>query len=626
MPYLPCENPNCRSYGKSHPNCRCYGAAGNKYADGGEAKHFCSAKQAHNPDCEYFDGGGEAGVPDFDSLPKTDAAVPDFDSLPKSQSAPAQAENVPDFDQLPATDHSIANSALKYGEAAARGVFGFIPTAIETNVLGMDPKGIAQREADTSGYISPKAVETGAFAASLLSPMGPWGAMAHAIPETVAASKYLNMVIQGASIAGSNAIEQNLLGKGGSTADTVGQILAGGAGSVITGSLFNLMGAKLLNEKQVSAMANGSKEWLEGLAKKVSDKPVSGAVAAATELGTGYALAKHFGVSIKEALAAGGSIGLIIKHTLPFLQKIAGKALSGPDQVVGTAMLKALAAEKYGAIPTAINLGTKLANSSRKILPATEALMRAGAAKLVEPADEFLRSTLTDQVESGTLNTELQDASNSTDAMPQQAMFHAKGGEIKYAAPDKTDHLASVWPEHSAMLNTAKARIHTYLNSVRPLDNPKAAFDEVHKDREKERSYKHAIELAVNPLSILNHLNQSTLTPDILKHFVSLHPEVHGMLSNKISEAVIKEQLAGRKPPYSKRQSLSMFLGTDLDSVLSQPAIAAAQNVFATKQAAQQQQMQSASPPKKKSKTALSKISGSSLTQDQARAQRAQKV
>lgn len=656
MPYHPCQNPNCKSYGKSHPNCRCFGPEGNKYADGG-AVSSCSGK--HRESCEYFDDGGET-VPDFDSLPKSEV-VPDFDSLPKSQPAKqdvsAQGEvpdfdnlpksddsDVPDFDKLPVTAQqpiSMGDSILRDFEAEARGVTGGLSTVFETKVLGMNPEGIQQRKDDTSGFISPGQLEAAGLVGSLVSPGGPlkvaMGKLGQVVPATVAASKWLNAAIQGAAWGASGELNNNILGKDPtSTPDTVAHILASSVGSVLTHGLFNTLGAKALSEKTASKVLNWGKKLSESAVINLADKPVSKA-ALVGSAGTVAATANHYGV-LKQLAEVGSSLGWVFRKTIPHLQDIVEKKLAGADEYIGMAVLKALATEKYSAIPTAIKLGEAVANTTRKLLPATDALMKAGVSKLIPPAHDYLKSTLSDQVANGALNEELQKESGPTNQVDpslipphDNPMPMAKGGVVgkgKQAAlgHDKTDHLAEVWPEHAAMLGAAKARIHTYLNSVRPIDSPNATFDETHKDREKERSYKHALELAVNPLSVLNHVNQSTLTPELLKHFVSLHPEVHEMLSNKISESLIKEKMAGRKPPYSKRQSMSMFLGHDLDSVLSQPAIAAAQGVFMQKQAGQQMQQQGQKQTPKKGKASLSKSADSSLTQDQARAQRAQKV
>ncbi len=56
---LPCKNPSCKSHGSPHPNCRCYG----DMAEGGEATHFCSKDQKHEPGCEYFADGGTLDAP-----------------------------------------------------------------------------------------------------------------------------------------------------------------------------------------------------------------------------------------------------------------------------------------------------------------------------------------------------------------------------------------------------------------------------------------------------------------------------------------------------------------------------------------------------------------------------------
>ena len=656
MPYLPCINPECKSYGKPHPNCRCRGGD-NKYASGGEAAHFCSRANAHDQGCEYFVDGGSAEVPtienstrvDGDEIPTVDNATPVKDAyVPTIENAtPAHVPTIEDATPVTQQPISMGDSILRDFEAEARGVVPFgLSTAFETNVLGMDPKGIQQRAADTSGFISPDQLEGAGFVGSMLSPAGPFkvlmGALGKAVPTTVAASKLLNLAIQGAATSGSNAIQQNLVGKGGSTLDTVAQTLAGAAGNVVTGGIFNMLGAKYLNEKQIEAGAKWSEEFLQGLAKKAAaSKPVSTGAAIGTFAGMNYLMGeelKHL-ASIPQSLLQYLGSGVIVgtgykleKAAFSFLKNKAQSMLSSADNYVGMAVLKALANEKWGAIPTAVKLGKAVANGVAKTLPATEALMKAGNAQLIPHADEFLRSTVADQVSSGALNEELDKQNNSEDPSPipaqENPMPMAKGGAVGIqAAPnDKTDHLSDVWPEHAAMLGAAKARIHTYLNSVRPIETPTATFDDTHNDREKERSYGHAVELAVNPLSILNHVNQSTITPEIMKHFTSLHPEVHGMLSDKITQALIKEKMAGRKPPYSKRQSMSLFLGHDLDSVLSQPAIAAAQGVFMQKQASQQTQQQGQKQTPKKAKASLSKSSESALTQSQAREQRAQKV
>ena len=81
-------------------------------------------------------------------------------------------------------------------------------------------------------------------------------------------------------------------------------------------------------------------------------------------------------------------------------------------------------------------------------------------------------------------------------------------------------------------LNTARARISGYLNSVRPLENSaKLPYDSDRKDARKERDYDKVLSLANQPLSILNHIKDGTLLPRHVKHFTQMYPELHQELS-----------------------------------------------------------------------------------------------
>jgi hypothetical protein len=62
---MPCLNPNCKSEGRPHPHCHCY-TGGESFAKGGEVD-FCALQLEHEPQCEFFDGGG----PIEDHIPHT---------------------------------------------------------------------------------------------------------------------------------------------------------------------------------------------------------------------------------------------------------------------------------------------------------------------------------------------------------------------------------------------------------------------------------------------------------------------------------------------------------------------------------------------------------------------------
>ena len=124
----PCINPSCKSQGRPHPNCRCYGGKMSQYggyAEGGdvEEKHFCQfGNRVHEPECEYYSGGGMSGLAsnsinkppqddsqdnsssDQESAPQYNMTAPEnlaqtpqeVNPNPEAGSTPDQASSTPD--------------------------------------------------------------------------------------------------------------------------------------------------------------------------------------------------------------------------------------------------------------------------------------------------------------------------------------------------------------------------------------------------------------------------------------------------------------------------------------------------------------------------------------------------
>ena len=130
----------------------------------------------------------------------------------------------------------------------------------------------------------------------------------------------------------------------------------------------------------------------------------------------------------------------------------------------------------------------------------------------------------------------------------------ASGGEVHKPVAD------GIGEDQDMMIGTGKTRINAYLNSLRPQDNPKLPYDTGHTTKESKKKYENALKIAANPLSMLDHIPKGTVSPTNLKHFASLHPELHNMVSKKITEKITKQQAEGKKPPYKIRQGLAMML------------------------------------------------------------------
>lgn len=620
MSSLPCQNQSCHSFGHPHPNCRCYGGM----AEGGKASNFCSEDRAHNSDCEYFVDGGMAGDSDLGLIPVTNAESADND-LGLIPVKDQKSSDDSDLGLVPVDQNEKYGSALEQlktvAEGGAQGYLGALAPYLETKLLGVKPEDITGRAA--ANPLIHGASETAGLVGGLLSGTGEAGLISKAtkaIPEIAAFGKIgsaaVMAAVQGGAFTASDETTKYLLGQQGSNPQeaVANALLHIGATSLITGAgsgLFGVLG-KSLNAGGNQKIAEHAEKFLAKIGS--SGDPINQAMAL---LYGGYQGYNSDG-SIKQKLESAASGYFKAEVYLPFLAKAIGP-LAKANAYTSAALMRALTTNPQG-IPAAKQWASYISKGSQKVMPALDAIFKAGASQVIPDAADATIENLRSNVEQGGPQRQMIDEfHNNGQATP---IAFAKGGAVEGVPTQQPeDHFASVFPEANILMNETKGRVYNYLNSQRPMPNQsKLAFDEAPSDSQAKRNYDKALRLAANPASILNHLNKGDLTPEDMKHFTALYPEVHDLLSKKLTARITKAQLSNEKPPYAKRQAMSLFLGTTLDSSLQPQAIQAAQNVFAQKQSAQQQ----APMKNKKGTSSLAKSSQDYLTDDQARERRQQ--
>lgn len=630
--HLPCLNPNCKSHGRPHPNCRCYG-----FAEGGEVQHFCSGDRVHKEGCEYFKDGGAVEAPsDLKEVPisegvSTDAieAPADLMEVPPESSvteappdlkeatsetdaieAPADLKEAPSS-ELDDMDQTF-NQLKAFGHGVAVGLGGESVKTIEEK-HGL----LSRQESENLERDFPVASKVG-------------NAVGRTVPYALApeamGAKLLFTSLYEMSHAFSDNNQKAMLGlPGADLKDVVAHSLLDGGiqigVNVLTHGLFNKVGPwpgavpwagkKILNENAVEI----SKEAMANFAKNNPLNKIVAAgltVAGAEHPTTAWEMAKHF------APEAGGAstIAAAIKFLGlgPAVAKIIGWPITKLNQLSGAVLLGLWSKSNYLGVGTAI----PWAQSVTKGVGATklvEPLFNSGAQLLVEPVRDLVRDNMKGWLNKGGIDGEIDE-----DSQAPMGQGHAAGGMIS----NKPQHaFASAFPQENILLHEARGRVSSYLKTLKPeAHETKLPFDMESSQKEKKRVYESAIGLAVKPISILNHVNNGTLTPEMMRHFKSMYPEVHELLSKKITERIVKAQLSGERPPYAKRQSMSLFLGSDLDSSFTPQSIQAVQALYAN----QRQQQQSQAPSKTgRGAATLSKLSGSYLTDDQSREQRQQR-
>jgi hypothetical protein len=150
--------------------------------------------------------------------------------------------------------------------------------------------------------------------------------------------------------------------------------------------------------------------------------------------------------------------------------------------------------------------------------------------------------------------------------------------------PQPEDPLASSMPAHNLQLNIAKGRVGNYLNGLRPSEiQTKLPFDPPSPSKRSDRNYDKALEIANRPLHILKLAKEGRLTPQDVKSFSTMYPEMYEKVNQDVAQKVLEYQMEGKRPPHQLRQSLSLLTAAHLDSTVTPQSIVAAQAVFAPK-------------------------------------------
>lgn len=265
-----------------------------------------------------------------------------------------------------------------------------------------------------------------------------------------------------------------------------------------------------------------------------------------------------------------------------------GKAIGRPIKNYAVpAALKALSTNPDG-LAYALDHADNVYKGQSAIQNGVNALFsstRIAGQQFVNDDPEKAKKMIDDFVSGGGVNKEIENTLNQ-----QKVKQHfAEGGIVKSPQgiinTPAQDHLSQIYPEQTMMMNTAKARVYNYLNSIRPQSNQsKLPFDTTHVNESAKKNYDKALDIASRPLSVLPKIQKGTITLDDVKHMSQMWPEIHNQLSKTMIKKMTESQMKSEKPPYHVRQGLSMFIGQTLDSNLNPQSIMAAQSVFMNKQ------------------------------------------
>jgi hypothetical protein len=184
--------------------------------------------------------------------------------------------------------------------------------------------------------------------------------------------------------------------------------------------------------------------------------------------------------------------------------------------------------------------------------------------------------------------------------------------------PKVNDYL----PDHGNLLNSTTTFALSYLNSLRADQDKKAPLDSkpVLSNTQKSQ-FKNALDIAQQPLIVLDKIKKGNLTAQDITHMNSMYPNLYNQLKQKVTEEMVNHIDKGNTVSYKTKMGLSLFLGQPLDSTMTPNAIQSAQP------AAPQPTPQPTSKKSSgvKSSPALQKMPNLYETAEQQRTSRAQK-
>jgi hypothetical protein len=181
-------------------------------------------------------------------------------------------------------------------------------------------------------------------------------------------------------------------------------------------------------------------------------------------------------------------------------------------------------------------------------------------------------------------------------------------------------------PEHQQAMAELTARTSQYLNSLRPNPTRNSPLDpEPVISAQDKAKYDQALSLAEQPLSILSHIKDGTLTSSHMVHMQNLYPTLLGRIRQEMLDKTVDHISDGNEIPYHQKMALSKFMGQPLETSMTPQSIQTIQGALTG--GVMQQQAAQQMPKQKRNQTGLNKLGKiSSLEQTGSQARQAMKA
>lgn len=137
-------------------------------------------------------------------------------------------------------------------------------------------------------------------------------------------------------------------------------------------------------------------------------------------------------------------------------------------------------------------------------------------------------------------------------------------------------------PDHAIAMTSTATRVAGYLSSIRPTSIKTSPLDpEVEPNDSEKFRFNRALEIAQQPLVVMQHMRDGTLTTEDVGHLQAMYPGFYSRISQKLTDDMVSHISKGETVPYETRIGVSTLLGQPLDSSLLPQNIISNQAAFA---------------------------------------------
>lgn len=144
-------------------------------------------------------------------------------------------------------------------------------------------------------------------------------------------------------------------------------------------------------------------------------------------------------------------------------------------------------------------------------------------------------------------------------------------------------------PEHQMHLAAMAGQAISYLKSIKPESTQNSPLDiPSQPDKASVARYDRQLDIANNPLLVLQHTREGTLQPQDLQTLQVLYPTLHKSIIDSTMERIVNHKASGKDIPYQQKQSLSLLFGQPLDSTMTPQSMQAIINSVPERNRAQQ--------------------------------------